>query len=163
MAHAAASSAELARFVALAANSREIVMCAPTKRAPALGVRRLLYPRCMGRHRVLIVDDDAAFREVTLTSLAAAGYEVDSAEDGRTALAVLDRFTPELMLLDIHMPGMSGAELMRALGTMRGEPLPFIVVAVSASPARASPARWFLPKPVRLQTLLDVVHDFLGP
>jgi diguanylate cyclase (GGDEF)-like protein len=69
--------------------------------------------------RVLVVDDDPVVRMVAVRCLDAMGYRVDQAEDGRAAIERVLREPPDLVMLDVEMPGMSGfetcAELRRLL------------------------------------------------
>jgi two-component system KDP operon response regulator KdpE len=65
--------------------------------------------------RILVVDDEPQIRRIMRTSLTGAGYEVDDAKSGEEALIKLREFRPELVLLDINMPGMGGLEACRAL------------------------------------------------
>ncbi len=68
---------------------------------------------------LLIVDDDAAIRRMLERTLAAEGYEVRVAADGGAGLAALERSLPDLLLLDVAMPGLDGmqvAERVRARG-----------------------------------------------
>ncbi len=58
--------------------------------------------------RILIVDDTPANLSLLLDALTEAGYEILVAESGRSALALLDHTTPDLVLLDLIMPGMDG-------------------------------------------------------
>lgn len=72
--------------------------------------------------RVLIVEDDTPVRRMLERSLAAEGFEVSSAPDGGTALAMSERSAPDLVVLDVAMPGIGGIDVcrrMRAKG-MRG-------------------------------------------
>ncbi len=64
---------------------------------------------------VLVVDDDADIRDLVAFKLAQAGYEVDRAADGAGALAAVARRRPDLAILDVTMPGMSGIDLCRSL------------------------------------------------
>lgn len=110
--------------------------------------------------RILLVDDNADFRETTRFLLQGAGYVVEEAGDGRQALEVMDDFMPDLVLIDVTMPVMSGPELVREL-ELRGELRPFGVVAMSGIVnANRSPTKWFLAKPVEAALLLAVVNDF---
>ena len=63
---------------------------------------------------VLVVDDDAALRELIRVNLEAAGYSVRQAENVAAALAAIDDQAPELVLLDVVMPGADGWELCAA-------------------------------------------------
>jgi len=65
--------------------------------------------------RVLVVDDTPANLALLLDALTAAGHELLVAESGASALAVLEHTTPDLILLDLVMPGMDGVETCRRL------------------------------------------------
>lgn len=65
--------------------------------------------------RVLIVEDDAAVRRMLERSLGAEGFEVSGAADGGAALALAERAVPDLVVLDVAMPGLSGFEVCRRL------------------------------------------------
>ena len=65
--------------------------------------------------RVLIVEDDAAVRRMLERSLGAEGFEVAAAADGGAALALAEGATPDLVVLDVAMPGLSGFEVCRRL------------------------------------------------
>ncbi len=62
---------------------------------------------------VLVVDDDATVREIVITYLTAAGHTVSSAADGHEALASIAETTPELVVLDLMLPGVDGLEVCR--------------------------------------------------
>jgi DNA-binding response OmpR family regulator len=64
---------------------------------------------------VLVVDDDPTVREVVITYLTKAGHTVTSASDGNEALASVARKTPELVVLDLMLPGVDGLEVCRRL------------------------------------------------
>ncbi len=65
--------------------------------------------------RILVVDDEPQIRRIMRTTLTVAGYEVDDAKTGEEALDKLRQFRPELILLDISMPGMGGLAACRLL------------------------------------------------
>jgi two-component system KDP operon response regulator KdpE len=65
--------------------------------------------------RILVVDDQSQIRRFMRTTLATSGYEVDDAKTGEEALTKLREFRPELVLLDINMPGMGGLAACRVL------------------------------------------------
>jgi DNA-binding response OmpR family regulator len=65
--------------------------------------------------RVLVVDDEPAIRDIVRRYLAAEGYEVAEAADGREALERVRSFAPDLVVLDVLMPGMDGLEVLRRL------------------------------------------------
>jgi two-component system, OmpR family, KDP operon response regulator KdpE len=67
--------------------------------------------------RILVVDDEPQIRRIMRTSLIGAGYEVDDAKTGEEALVKLREFRPDLVLLDINMPGMGGLEACKEIRT----------------------------------------------
>lgn len=87
--------------------------------------------KASAKHFVLVVDDDALNRKVVLTLLRAEGHEVQCVNSGQEALEAIARRRPDLVLLDLMMPGMDGFEVVRRLRAQAdGAQLP--VVAVSA-------------------------------
>ena len=60
------------------------------------------------RRTILVVDDEAAIRELLKLQLAAAGYEVVLAEDALGAARLVREAKPDLMIVDAHMPYVSG-------------------------------------------------------
>jgi DNA-binding NarL/FixJ family response regulator len=72
--------------------------------------------------RLLIVDDHAGFREFARTMLGAEGFAVaGEAEDGESALAAIEKLHPDVVLLDVQMPGLDGFEVARRLAEGNGE------------------------------------------
>src|SRR6266581_3267480 len=65
--------------------------------------------------RILVVDDQAQIRRFMRTTLASAGYEVGDAKTGEEALERVREFRPDLVLLDINMPGMGGLAACREI------------------------------------------------
>jgi two-component system, NtrC family, response regulator AtoC len=82
--------------------------------------------------RVLIVDDDAASRELLETRLGALSCDVAMAADGREALAAIRLEAPSVVLLDLQMPGMNGMEVLRTL-RQDGMNVPVIVITAHGS------------------------------
>ncbi|HSP07450.1 MAG TPA: response regulator transcription factor [Acidobacteriota bacterium] len=69
----------------------------------------------MSAGRILVVDDKPQIRRIMRTTLTGAGYEVNDAKTGEEALEKVREFHPDLVLLDINMPGMSGLAACRAI------------------------------------------------
>ncbi len=69
----------------------------------------------MSAGRVLIVDDQPQIRRFMRTTLVADGYEVDEAKTGEEALETVREFRPDLIVLDVNMPGMGGLAACRAI------------------------------------------------
>jgi len=68
------------------------------------------------KHRVLVVDDEESPRSGLTSLLSTWGYEVEAADNGQQALEVAQAFRPAVVVADLVMPGLSGIELLRALG-----------------------------------------------
>jgi CheY-like chemotaxis protein len=108
--------------------------------------------------RVLIVDDEFDIRQAVAEVLSEEGYQVLSAGDGAEALAYLREFRPNLVLLDLMMPGMNGWEFRAA---QQGDPdIRSIPVVVLSALGRESTidADGFMQKPFDLDDLLAVVQ-----
>ena len=69
----------------------------------------------MSAGKILVIDDEPQIRRIMRTTLTGAGYEVDDGKTGEEALEKLREFRPDLVLLDINMPGMGGLAACRAL------------------------------------------------
>jgi two-component system KDP operon response regulator KdpE len=65
--------------------------------------------------RILVVDDEPQIRRIMRTTLTGAGYEVDDAKTGEEALEKLRDYHPDLVLLDMNMPGMGGLAVCREI------------------------------------------------
>ena len=79
-----------------------------------------------GSARILVVEDDPTVSEVVVEYLRRAGYEVDAAADGLAALAIAGARPPDLVVLDLMLPGLDGFEVCRRLRA-RG-PVPVIML-----------------------------------
>jgi two-component system, OmpR family, response regulator MprA len=77
--------------------------------------------------RVLIVDDDAGVRRMLARTLEAEGYAVTAAADGGAALVEIERAAPDLILLDVGMPGLDGLGVTRRLRG-KGDALPVLLL-----------------------------------
>jgi signal transduction histidine kinase len=112
-----------------------------------------------GAH-ILVVDDDAAVRWVTVECLRGAGYRVVEADSGRAALTLLKRDEPcDLVVMDHVMPGLSGQDTVRL--ARRGRPeLKVLFLSGYATLGEAGGDIW-LQKPFKTQTLADAVSRAL--
>ncbi len=90
-------------------------------------------PAVVKRQRVLVVDDSPIIRDIVSQLLTRAGLEVQSAPEGRSALAILHERTPDVVLLDVDMPGMNGFELLECIRG-EGRDLPVIMFTTRFSP-----------------------------
>jgi signal transduction histidine kinase/DNA-binding response OmpR family regulator len=108
----------------------EFVVCLPAAceaaeepLAPAAAGRELLAPR----RRVLVVEDQPALLYVTVALLRKLGHEVRAAVDGREALLAVKEYRPDVVFLDIGLPGMDGYEVAHSLRSELGESTPLLV------------------------------------
>jgi two-component system KDP operon response regulator KdpE len=69
----------------------------------------------MSTGRILVVDDEPQIRRILQITLAGAGYEVEEAKSGEEALEKIRKFRPDLVVLDLNMPGMGGLAACRAI------------------------------------------------
>jgi two-component system, OmpR family, response regulator MprA len=76
---------------------------------------------------ILVVDDDAPIRRMLERTLGAEGYDVVSAPDGGSALAAIEASAPDLVVLDVAMPGVGGLDVCRRLRS-RGLDLPILLL-----------------------------------
>jgi two-component system KDP operon response regulator KdpE len=78
--------------------------------------------------RVLVVDDEAQITRVLRTALSAQGYDVRAANEPEEALRLFEEWSPDLIVTDLMMPGMSGVELCRRVRSKTATPI--IVLSV---------------------------------
>jgi two-component system KDP operon response regulator KdpE len=113
--------------------------------------------------RVLLVDDDQRILNFARVKLRASNYEVITAMTGQGALTMIESHKPDIMVLDLKMPGMGGLEVLKVL---RGSSeLPVIVMSAASELAEEAirlGANTFMPKPFnpdelfrRIETILE--------
>src|SRR5256886_16162321 len=82
----------------------------------------------MPKSRILVIDDESAIRDSLRMTLEYEGYEFFGAATGQEGLALVEREAPDLVLLDVKMPGMDGLEVLDRLRNMN-ESLPIVVIS----------------------------------
>ena len=118
---------------------------------------------------ILIIDDDADLVQILSIALTNAGYEVASAGDPASGFETCRKVKPDMILLDYHMPGNTGAHLFETLrrnnATAR-TPILFMSAIASAEQVLAEvdePAlSRFLAKPVQIARLLHTIEEMLA-
>jgi DNA-binding NtrC family response regulator len=115
--------------------------------------------------RLLVVDDDHAFRLSTAALLRADGYDVDVAPDATAAVEALRAHAYDLVLLDLRMPGIDGIQLVETL-RIRGESVPILMISGYGTVESAVRALHlgtddFLTKPVEPDVLSARVAELL--
>jgi len=128
-------------------------------RAAAVGPRFARGSDMRPATRILIVDDEPNARNALSELLRDEGYEVSSAVDGTAAQARLAEFQPDVILTDVHMPGVDGLGLLEmARGMPDGGPA---VVLMSARPQPQGIDEPFIGKPIDIDQLLATVQSAL--
>lgn len=116
--------------------------------------------------RVLVVDDDAEVRDFLQEMLVSHGFEVATASNGDLALQELARLAPDVVLLDVVMPGLNGVEILQAIGTLAPR-VKVIIVSGEATPVQrmrtlALGAFDYVFKPVNVAHLLQSIDVAVG-
>jgi CheY-like chemotaxis protein len=121
--------------------------------------------------KILLVDDEAGFTQLLKMNLEKGGrYEVRIENDSTKAISVAHSFLPDVILLDVVMPGMDGGDVQAALQsdrTLSRVPILMLTALVDSTElseggvAQAG-SQMFLPKPVNLALLFRVLDEILG-
>lgn len=118
--------------------------------------------------RILIVEDHPTMREAMRLVLEGEGFDIDEASDGAQALSAVHEEPPDLVLLDMSIPGVSGPDVLAAV---KGDPttseVRVIVVTATGEEGRAAAmaggADHYFTKPFSPIALLQAVEEVLGP
>lgn len=113
-----------------------------------------------GTMRILVVEDDLSVRETLGMVLESSQHEVDLIENGRQALEYLEKTWPDVMLLDLTLPEMSGEEVFQAIFARFGKTPPTVIL--SAAQKAADRAKYmngvlFLAKPYTIEDLENIL------
>jgi len=119
-----------------------------------------------GRPRILVVDDEAAIRDLLSKTLALAEYDVDLAPDGRTALERLRIIPYDLLITDLKMPGIDGLTVVREARRLKAD-IPVVIITGFSTEASAIEAvnlgvSGYLTKPFRVPRVLAAAAKALG-
>jgi CheY-like chemotaxis protein len=121
----------------------------------------------MGRASILIVEDHPTMREAMRLVLEHEGFEINVAADGQSALAMARSDPPDLMFLDMNLPGASGADILRELkADPQTAPIRVIVITAVGEEGRqfalSLGADEYFTKPFSPLALLRTVERVLG-
>lgn len=115
------------------------------------------------RRTVLVVEDDEDLRRLFRTALVLAGYDVVEAGDGLEALLRIDQAPPDLVVLDIVLPRLSGIAVQQEIAAQAvTREIPIVVITGSAMEADNLDVACFLRKPVSPEQVVDVVRRCLA-
>lgn len=92
-----------------------------------------------GKIRILVVDDEADFRDLITFWLQSKGYSVSAACDGESAIRTVQEDPPDIVFLDINMPVMDGAQTLKRIREINQE-LPVIIISAYVEDKRAKEA-----------------------
>jgi len=117
--------------------------------------------------KVLVIDDEPAYRDSLRLLMPCEGFEVETAANAREAFAAAARFQPDVLVVDWmlkdHSDGLDVAE------TMRGDHPELRVIVITGYPTasleariRSSPSTQFLTKPFTLSDLIDAIYAAVG-
>lgn len=121
----------------------------------------------MARERILIVDDNPSNVKLARLLLEKAGFDVRVAGDSEEALKTVGSFPPQLIVMDIQLPGMDGLTLTRVLRDGK-IPADTVIVAVTAyamrddqDRAKSAGCDGYISKPINTRTFVDQIRSFL--
>jgi two-component system alkaline phosphatase synthesis response regulator PhoP len=129
-------------------------------------IQYLIKRKGMGK-KILVVDDEPDLLKVTLLRLKKTGYEVYSGVDGREVLDIVRRVMPDLIILDVYLPGLNGDKVARILkkdDKLKHIPIILISATTGTLEERAmdSGSVAYLSKPFEPEELVGIVKKMLG-
>jgi len=118
------------------------------------------------RKQILIIDDSNTALLLMEYALKEAGYETVVASTAKEAISMIGRKVPDLILLDLSMPEISGYDFLKMKSELHIENVPVIVVSAydsteSVELTRTLGAVDFMPKPIRLDSLMEKIRTNL--
>jgi CheY-like chemotaxis protein len=145
----------------------KLMMSEVTAPRAAVPIERPIRGYSGKRRTVVVVDDDPDHRQLVHEVLAPLGFTVFSAPDGPTSLTLIEQCEPDLVLLDLFMPGMSGWEVARRIRAARAGRTRIVMLSANANDTKPDDdeARLYdvyLMKPVIIQQLLDSMKALLA-
>ncbi len=119
--------------------------------------------------KIMIVEDDAALREIYGIRITAEGYEVVTASDGEEALAVAVRERPDLILADVMMPKISGFDMLDILRNTPETAGIHVIMMTALSGGedrergeRLGCDRYLVKSQVGIEDVINAIHEVLG-
>ncbi len=115
------------------------------------------------RKRIMIVDDERDFREMLNLMLRNEGFEIEFAEDGSIFLEKVDDFHPDLVILDVMMPGLTTEEILEQMKKKKSKPKIILLTVVRFTPKKLDKLLEmdnivdYIKKPFNIDAFLDSV------
>ncbi len=123
----------------------------------------------MSSHKILVIEDNPKNLKLVRDVLVYSGYEVVEATSGEDGVRLAGETSPDLILMDLQLPGIDGAEALRQIRSHDGfSRVPVVAVTAFAmaddrARAFASGFDGYVEKPISARALPDQVRDFLEP
>jgi two-component system OmpR family response regulator len=119
------------------------------------------------RHRILLIDDDPDLTSLLDVSLRVAGYEVARSAQGEEALKMVKSFDPQVLVLDIMMPGMSGFDVLAQMRAELADPPEVVILSAhtrvdGVELGKELGAFTYLFKPVARTRLIECIEAALA-
>lgn len=117
--------------------------------------------------RILVVEDDLLNRMFICATLESCGFKVEAVADGAHVLASIETFRPDLITMDINLPSVSGAVLIRKLkADPKLKEIPVVAITAHVGAAeersiRSAGAEGYLAKPISIRPFLSTVDRLL--
>ena len=119
------------------------------------------------KEKILVIEDDEYSRDALAHLLAAEGYEAQSASDGESGLEKAREMRPDVIVLDLNLPGIDGKQVIQMLrndGPLRGVPI-LVVTGDDDQDAQSAVelgADGYLTKPVEFDDLIHAIDKLMG-
>ena len=113
--------------------------------------------------RILVVEDQADNRQILRDLLTSADFEVIEAADGEAGLAAAAAHPPDLILMDIQLPGLEPTRCLKADAALTAIPVIAITAYEAKDKARAAGCDGYMAKPISPRQLLAKVREYLSP
>ncbi|MDJ0319673.1 response regulator [Pseudarthrobacter sp. PS3-L1] len=113
----------------------------------------------------LVIEDDPDINTLLCLLLTQAGFQVQAAADGDTGIALAQELTPDVVTVDLNMPGIGGVETIHRIRSITAGHILLISASDDAPAIRAALAAGagtFIAKPFRAREILSVVRDLAG-
>jgi signal transduction histidine kinase/CheY-like chemotaxis protein len=139
----------------------------PSRGEPAASPQAAVRPAQVRRMRVLVVEDNSVNQIVASAMIERLGHHVDLAGNGIEAVAAVERFPYDLVLMDVQMPEMDGYEATRRIRAMQGEAAKLRIVAMTANAMKGDAEKClragmddYLAKPVSTDALVTILEKW---